>query len=160
MPKGKKKGRKAGPILAPVDFSKSSVKAVLWACMLAKHYKTDVLIFHAVHDPNDRPSFYNKQKKNLARPHVDVAEKMMKQFLKRILKLLPKYAHKRITIQVEKGLPAELILKAAEKSNAMMIVMGSIGQSSLKKFLIGSVTEDVIKKTSVPVVSVKKDQRP
>ncbi|MCW9035450.1 MAG: universal stress protein [Alphaproteobacteria bacterium] len=159
MAKGK--GKKAkGPILAPVDFSKSSVKAVMWACTLAKKFDTDIIIYHAVHDPAETPGFYNKGKKNLNRPHEDVAQRMMKKFFKRIQSIIPKYMAKRITTKVEKGLPAQRILKTVKKHDAMMIVMGATGQSQLKKVLFGSIAEEVVQQATVPVLSVKKDQRP
>lgn len=54
-----------------------------------------------------------------------------------------------------KGNPAEQILDYAEKNNVDMIVMGTQGLTGIKKFLIGSVSENVLRHSKVPVIIVR-----
>ena len=54
-----------------------------------------------------------------------------------------------------KGRPAEEILEYAEENNIGLIIMGTQGLTGLKKFLIGSVTEKVLRHSKVPVMIVK-----
>ena len=55
---------------------------------------------------------------------------------------------------VVEGDPASTILEFAEQNKVDLIVMGTLGKRGLERFLLGSVTEKVVKhaKTSVLVV--------
>jgi nucleotide-binding universal stress UspA family protein len=52
------------------------------------------------------------------------------------------------------GRPAREILRTARRLSADLIVMGSQGRSGAGKMFFGSVTEQVLRKTSVPVLAV------
>jgi len=54
-----------------------------------------------------------------------------------------------------KGRPAEEILEYAEENNIDLIIMGTQGLTGIKKFLIGSVTEKVLRHSKVPVMIVR-----
>lgn len=56
---------------------------------------------------------------------------------------------------VLKGSPAEEILEYAEKSDIDLIVMGTQGLTGIKRFLIGSVAENVLRHSKVPVMVVR-----
>jgi nucleotide-binding universal stress UspA family protein len=58
-------------------------------------------------------------------------------------------------VVVEGTSPAREIIKQAEIMQADLIVMGAHGQSSILDNLIGSTTEKVIRRSSVPVFVVK-----
>jgi nucleotide-binding universal stress UspA family protein len=57
--------------------------------------------------------------------------------------------------RVLEGHPADDILKLAEDSKMNLIVVGSIGVTGLDKFLLGSVTEKVVRNSKVPVLVVR-----
>lgn len=52
------------------------------------------------------------------------------------------------------GATADTILREAEKLSADMIVMGSQGKGMLKKLVLGSVSEGVLRQAHVPVLVV------
>lgn len=54
-----------------------------------------------------------------------------------------------------KGIPAEEILNYAEKNNIDLIVMGTKGLKGIEKLLVGSVAENVIRHSKVPVMIVR-----
>jgi nucleotide-binding universal stress UspA family protein len=54
-----------------------------------------------------------------------------------------------------RGSPAEKILEYAEESNIDLIVMGTQGLTGIKRFLIGSVAENVLRHSKVPVMIVR-----
>lgn len=56
---------------------------------------------------------------------------------------------------VEAGVPHETILDYADENDIDMIVMGTHGRTGLDRYLIGSVTEKVVRLADVPVVSVR-----
>lgn len=52
------------------------------------------------------------------------------------------------------GSPAEIILQAAKEHDADMIVIGTRGNSGFKHLLLGSVAEAVVRRSTVPVLTV------
>lgn len=54
-----------------------------------------------------------------------------------------------------KGIPADKILEYAEENNIDLIVMGTHGLTGVKRFLIGSVAENVIRHSKVPVMVIR-----
>ncbi len=67
---------------------------------------------------------------------------------------------KTIQTMVEEGNYAETILKCANEVHADLIVIGSHSQKWLENILMGSVTEEVLKDSSIPlyIIPTKKDQ--
>lgn len=61
-------------------------------------------------------------------------------------------------LQVEsvllEGHPAEEIVNFAEKNGMDLIIIGSLGKSKVERFLIGSISEKVIRNSKVPVLVV------
>ncbi len=53
------------------------------------------------------------------------------------------------------GSPSEAIVDYAENSNCDLIIMGSRGLSSLKEFMVGSVSHNVILHSRIPVMIMK-----
>ena len=56
---------------------------------------------------------------------------------------------------VETGNPYRSILEYAEKNDIDLIVMGTHGRRGLDRYLLGSVTEKVIRSSDVPVLTVR-----
>ena len=52
------------------------------------------------------------------------------------------------------GKPSEEIIKCVEKNNIDIVIMGTAKKTGLSKFLIGSVSEDVLRKSKIPVLIV------
>jgi nucleotide-binding universal stress UspA family protein len=57
--------------------------------------------------------------------------------------------------EVAKGDPAHTIVEIAERFECQMIVMGARGISALRSAMLGSVANEVLHASSVPVVIVK-----
>lgn len=58
---------------------------------------------------------------------------------------------------LKSGTPHERILDVAESENVDLIVMGSNKHSAAYRFLIGSVADQVIKKSKIPVLLIPND---
>ena len=61
-----------------------------------------------------------------------------------------------VKIRLEKGNPFKEILKVEDEENVSAIVIGSHGKSNIKEMLIGSVSENVVRKSKTPVLVVKR----
>ncbi|WP_440946270.1 universal stress protein [Methanosarcina sp. T3] len=61
-------------------------------------------------------------------------------------------------LQVESALleghPAEEIINFAEKNGMDLIIVGSLGKSGVERFLLGSVSEKVVRNAKIPVLVV------
>jgi nucleotide-binding universal stress UspA family protein len=145
------------PILVPVDFSKYSEAALLYACRLARCMKAPVRVLHVVHDPADMPGYYSKafKKKRLSRIE-DVARGMLNEFLEQVAGDHPEIkALQDLEPVLVLGLPTTRILEVAHKLKASAVVMGSKGRSGLKHLMLGSVSEHVVRLCPIPVTVVK-----
>jgi len=56
---------------------------------------------------------------------------------------------------VREGSPAEVILRYAGENMIDLIVMGTHGRRGLNRLLLGSVAEEVVRRSEVPVMTVR-----
>ena len=59
-----------------------------------------------------------------------------------------------VTKAVEDGQPAEKIVEYAEASGIDLIIMSTHGRGGVRRFLVGSVTDKVIRSTHLPVLVI------
>ncbi|WP_435347575.1 universal stress protein [Haloarchaeobius sp. HRN-SO-5] len=57
--------------------------------------------------------------------------------------------------RIESGSPAETILDVADETGADLVVVGSHGRTGLDRFLLGSVSERVVRRAPVSVLVVR-----
>src|SRR5262249_48151337 len=60
-----------------------------------------------------------------------------------------------VSRRLEEGNPATEILRVAQLSCADLIVMGTHGRRGLNRLLMGSVAEEVVRKATCPVLTVR-----
>ena len=118
-------------ILVAADGSKHADRALEYAVQLAKKYRVNLALLHVEDD-------------NLIRiggPQVldcigTVGESILENASTKI---------RGVTFAkfMKYGNPAETIIKMAKKGNVDLIVVGSRGLSSVKRFLLGSVSDDI-----------------
>jgi len=118
-------------ILVAVDGSKHADRAVEYAVQLAKKYRVNLALLHVEDD-------------NLIRiggPQVlDCIGTVGESILENASTKIRGVAFAKF---MKYGNPAETIIKMAKKGNVDLIVVGSRGLSSVKRFLLGSVSDDI-----------------
>ncbi len=139
-------------ILFAVDFSQSSDYAFQFALSLAKKYDARLLIIHVINEPVDLRGFYV--------PHISFekleqeievgAKKMMEKFCRTQIKDYSKYES-----FIVPGIPYDEIIKKAQEQSADLILMGTHGRTGLDHVLFGSTAEKVVRKSPVPVMTVR-----
>jgi nucleotide-binding universal stress UspA family protein len=145
-------------ILVPTDGSKTAQKAASYAVEVAKKFKALVIVLSVI----DKGGMIGqtvparKTARHIIEPIEDYLKEAAEGFAGTIVKICRENRVKSETVIVE-GHPVEEILKAAGRSKADLIIMGSHGRSALAAAILGSVAYGVIHKESkIPVLIVRR----
>ena len=126
-----KKRPKVKKLLTAVDGSKYADKAVEFAALLAKVYSANLALVHVEEDKLIR----------IGGPQVvDCLGTVGECILKDAASKVQGVAFDKM---LEYGSPAEVIIKVAKKADVDIIVIGSRGLSSVRRYLLGSVSDDI-----------------
>jgi nucleotide-binding universal stress UspA family protein len=138
-------------VLFATDFSECSQKAFEYAQAICAVSGARLEIIHTIGEPVDLRGFYvpHVSFDVLSKEIEESAKKMMDEFCADNLKDSDNYGTLVVT-----GVPHEEIINQAQKVGADVIVMGTHGRSGLDHVLFGSTTEKVIRKSTIPVLSV------
>jgi nucleotide-binding universal stress UspA family protein len=138
-------------VLWPTDFSSSAQKALPYVASLTMKYGAEIHVLYVIEDIAHHVSWYGEFDK----AHIDKimqwanksAKRRLDQICDKYLEGCPLYI-KHIAV----GNPALEILKLIKKEKVDLVVMASRGESG--HFRFGSVTEKVLKESSVPVTTI------
>ena len=137
-------------ILCPVDFSEFSSLALRYGVAFARQHESRIFLLHAVPDMPAVVSYLDR----IPAGNTLLFAEATKQLEQLFHELVPGGIE--AVTRVEAGQPAESILKTVEKESADLIVMGTHGHTGYRRFLVGSVTDQVLHKSTVPVLTVCK----
>jgi nucleotide-binding universal stress UspA family protein len=138
-------------ILVPVDFSDVTPRVVDTARSMAKAFAARIVLLH-ISEPE--PDFVGFEPGPLAvRTTVAHDFKAEKQRLEELKTQASTDGLEVLALHIQ-GPLVEKVLAEAEKQNADLIVMGSHGHGALFEFLVGSVTNGVLKSAKCPVLVV------
>ena len=140
----------AKKILFPTDFSECSDAGLEHATALARQLGATLLIVH-VEEP---PLAYAGGEMYYGVPEPDT--RALEEMLKKVRPTDPSipYEHRLVV-----GSPAHAICDLAEEENVDMIVMGTHGRTGLKRLLMGSVAEHVVRWANSPVLTFKEPHK-
>jgi nucleotide-binding universal stress UspA family protein len=134
-------------ILHPTDFSPGSAAAFDYACDLARDYDARLIVLHAV-----GPIIPVGADGVIVSPDLDELREIARKQLDAIRPANP-------TVRVERanreGPSTQAILEAAAEFRADLIVMGTHGRTGFRRLVLGSVTEEVLRKAPCPVMTVR-----
>jgi nucleotide-binding universal stress UspA family protein len=136
-------------ILHPTDFSPRSEQALHLACSFARDHGARLIVLHVM----ERPVFVHSgiMDASVVRGHEDDRNAVQEQ-LRQIRSPDPTVP---VTHRLEEGDVAAAILQVAQESRCDLIVMGTHGRTGLRRLLMGSVAEQVVRKARCPVLTVK-----
>lgn len=138
-------------ILFATDFSKGSENAFSYAFSLARKYGARLDVIHVVQEMLDMTGFYipHISVEVIEREMEEAAEKKIKDFCKDKIKGVEYEAH------LKRGVPFKEIIETAGAVGADVIVMGTHGRSGVDHVLFGSTAEKVVRKSTIPVLTVR-----
>jgi nucleotide-binding universal stress UspA family protein len=144
--------KKIENILHPTDFSANSTKALTYAVSLAEKYDSRLHILHVALAPDMviTYSMLQNTSEELKLRHRDSLDaNLMK------LPSADMGSPKSVVHEVVEGIPLLEILRYMDKKSIDMVVMGTHGHSGLKHLVMGSIAENMVRKSTVPVLTVK-----
>jgi nucleotide-binding universal stress UspA family protein len=140
-------------ILLPTDGSEATTAAVDHAGQLAEVHGATVHVLSVV-DTRNRfespssgiaPDAWLASERERARQAIDEA----------VATLPDDIPVERV---VEEGVPKSAILEFVAENDPDLVVMGTHGRTGLDHYLIGSVAENVVRESPVPVTTVRVDE--
>lgn len=142
-------------VLVAVDFSDSSDNAFQMALSMAKSFSARLLVLHVINEPVDLRGFYvpHISFERLEEEIEEGAQKMMESFCRKNM-----VDYENFDSLIVAGLPYEQIIGQAEEKTADLIVLGTHGRTGLDHVLFGSTAEKVVRKSKVPVLTVRLEE--
>lgn len=141
----------AQTFLVPTDFSEPAAAAVEAAVALAAQIGASILLLHVWEPPPVTPdvlgavALFDNEPQRLALDGIAA-------------KLNARGVHARACFEV--GLPSERIVAAALRDRCSLIVIGTHGRTGVRRLLIGSVAEQVVRHAACPVLTVRSPVAP
>jgi len=137
-------------LLVPTDFGEHATAAVRFASLLARRFGASVALLHATEfRPSSVPVAVDGTVVQTYADHdrlvLGALERAREQHLPGIT----------TTLHVADGTPAAAILDHARRTAADMIVTGTRGRHGVARALFGSVAEEVMRGSEVPVLTVR-----
>jgi nucleotide-binding universal stress UspA family protein len=136
-------------ILHPTDFSQPAAQAFLVARTLARDNAAKLILLHVA----QQPAISNVAGLPVPPPPpLSIDINGLKAQLDAIAAANPQL---RIESHVVEGQPSSAILDVAHELNCDMIVIGSHGRTGLNRLLMGSIAEQLVRRATCPVLTVK-----
>jgi nucleotide-binding universal stress UspA family protein len=147
-------------ILAPVDGSSESVKALQYATHLAELEASDaeLIVIHVLEDVKQGGAIGLQAKYGnvrLVEGFKRARKKAALEWLKQIEEAAKKRGIRSKTEILDVGSKVEVIIDYAEKNSVDLIVIGSRGLKGFKRLLLGSTANAVVTNAPCPVMVVR-----
>ncbi|GAB3031295.1 universal stress protein [Natronobiforma cellulositropha] len=135
-------------ILLPTDGSETTDRAFDHAVDLAKTYGADLHVLYVI----DATVFANDVETGTI---VEEFESVGDRVVERVARRARDAGVEPTTTAVVRGTPHQRILEYAAEFDVDVVVMGTHGRTGLDRYLLGSVTEKVVRLSDVPVLTVR-----
>jgi len=154
------KTEKITKVLIALDYDPTAQKVAETGHTMAKAMQAEVVLLHVVSDL----VYYSSEEyspimgfngfQGLIPMPLNNGEALKSATLQYLEKTKHHLGDEKIELMAEEGEVADTITKTAKKLHADIIVMGSHSRKWLKNILMGSVTEEVMRHTAIPLFIV------
>jgi nucleotide-binding universal stress UspA family protein len=127
-----------GTVIIPMDGSEIAERALAFGTTIAERMDIPIQLVHICRIGADEP---------------EMAES--RNYLRKIAGNLTG----RVQMRVERGRPAETIVRVAHEADDPFIVMSTHGRGGLRRWMTGSVADEVVRTAGIPVLLVRGDQK-
>lgn len=147
-------------ILLTSDGSKNSEFAIQHALQIASDEGAEVIVLHVV----DNKHLSNIHEDEIGQTNFDeYTDKVLNHF-EQVIKELEDKKDEKFRVKIRKlalqGRPCDVIIRVCNDENIDMIVMSNSGKNKVDRFLLGSVTEKIIREAPVPVFVIPANYSP
>ncbi len=140
-------------ILVPVDFSEDSLFALEKGIKIANAMNSKLFILHVNHDESMLYHYLTEQE------YEEVKKRALEDAKKQLEKLnenFPELKDVDYHYNVRRGVPYVEIVEETEKKNIDLVIVGSHGKTSAKKFFYGGTTSKVARRAKCSVMITRK----
>lgn len=134
-------------ILVPVDGSKHSTQAVVTAVKIAESFSAEIY-FIQVKDVH-KPAIDAYLADDILLVNDRIAQSIIKSAQQQVPHNILSYS------SILEGQPGKIISDYANEIEANLIIMGSRGLGTLKSVILGSVSQEVLAQSKIPVMICK-----
>jgi len=142
-------------VIVPLDGSELAESVLPAAVELAKKLKLEIVLFRAYHIPYSAygggDGYYNIDFGELTDAMKDEAQS----YLKEKSAQLKAQGIEKISCVAKEGFSGDQIIKIGRETPASLIAMCSHGRSGAKRWVLGSVTETVVRHGADPVLVIR-----
>jgi hypothetical protein len=135
-------------ILVPIDFSEQSLIALDQSYNLAEKFHAEITLLYVVEDQGIIAKLFSHD------DHQELNKKIQKD-LDKLAANVEKKSKLKVNSLIARGSVYEKITEVADIIGATLIIMGTTGDSNVKKRFIGSNAMRVVRESKVPVITVK-----
>lgn len=141
-------------ILVPLDGSEKANDAAEHAVELAARIGAEVTLYHVI---PALPPYVNRYGDHLGGAYQQIHNELQATGEETLQKARANFAKSGVKLDVKIlwGNPAEEICREAKEGDFDLIVMGSRGLGEIKGFIMGSVSNRVVRHASTPVLVVR-----
>ncbi len=140
-------------ILAPIDFSEHSKRALGYALEMARSYDAHLDLLHVVELPIYPAFYYPGQTPGVPWDPAEILARTRRE-LEDLWRTTAAGSDRKAQMHVLEGRPATDITAFAEERGSDLIVLATQGLTGLPRLLLGSVAERVVRLASCPVLTV------
>ncbi|SEW09722.1 universal stress protein [Natrinema salifodinae] len=138
-------------ILTPTDGSREVERALEYAFQLARQHDATIRALYVVNAAG-----YGGLPMETALDGIsDALHGEGQKAVARVAELAP--ADVTVETEIREGSPSQAIVEEADPAECDLVVMGTHGRGGIDRLLLGSVTERVVRRASVPVLTVQVD---
>jgi universal stress protein A len=150
--------KKPFKILVPMDFSQTSIEALVWAISMARRSEAELILLSVVDWQGDEPGTERSFLRNYGAD--DGKKALMENRLRTYAATSPWLAVHPPKVLARFGPPVDEIVKTATEEKVDLVVMGTHGRRGMARILMGSVAEGVVRRAPCPVAVLRRGVRP
>ena len=147
-------------ILVPLDGSRRSAQALPYAMEMARRFASQVVLMRVVPPPafDSVTRLAGEIPMEQTRRREKVAVDRATQYLKEKLQSVEAHGIKGCFL-VLVGDPAGSILGCCKKEGVGLVIMTTTGKGGLRRAIMGSVADVVVRRSGIPVLTIRQTRR-
>jgi len=141
-------------ILHPTDYTDTSRPALMEAVALAQEHQARLVLLHVVDSLGPENLSYGES------ISADQPEAYRRRLFDELRHVLPPNTDVRVDCVLSEEELVTAVLRTQAEFGCDLIVLGTHGQTGLRRWLTGSVAEEVVRRAPCPVLVVKERTQP